>query len=546
MDTLAQIGGPLAALGVIGLLLGRERRVRLFGLALSACGGGLAANAFAPDTGLAALATVALVVVLLVAALVVALQRQPALLPILALACVPARLPFSLSDSVYNSFVLLYVVITAATLVLALEIYRGDTRSRELGRVAWPLAAFVVWSALSLIWSIDVRRGATELDAALLPFTFLALALARLRWSRRLLQGLLIELVSMALVFALVGAYQYATRDIFWNPKVINSNAYAPFFRVNSVFWDPSIYGRFLVLAILACLALVVTHAGRSWLAASTCAIGAIWIGLALSFSQSYSTALLAWDWWPFLVLAILACLALVVIRARRPWLAAATCAIGALWIGLALSFSQSSFTALVVGVIAAALIAWRRPTAVSLLAVSVLIVPVALTTPQARAKMLDGSKNDLSSITSARSPLVEHGIRIAVHHPVIGVGIGGFRRAYADFTGMSGRDLRKAASHTTPVTVAAEEGLVGFALFLWLLATSLLGTFRRAGPTFSGRVQLVCALALTAIAAQSLFYADFFEDPMTWGFLAIAVAAPLTLSNEKPVSGGVASTPLQ
>ena len=535
MDTLAQIGGPLAALGLIGLLLGRERRVRLFGLALTACGGGLAGNAFAPDTGLVALATIAAIVGVIVVALIVVLRRWPALLPFLALACVPARLPFKLSDSIYNSFLLLYVVITAATLVFALELYRGDKRSRELGQLAWPLAGFVVWSAVSLIWSIDVRRGATELDAALLPFTFLALTLARVRWSRRLLQGLLLQLVSMALVFALVGAYQYATRDIFFNPKVINSNAYAPFFRINSVFWDPSIYGRFLVLAILACLALVLTRAGRTGLAVSVPILGALWIGLVLSFARSNVTGILSWVWWPFLVLAALAGLALVAALARRPWLAVATCAIGALWIGLALSFSQSSFAALVVGTLAAALVAWRGRAAIPLLAATILLVPVALVTPQARAKMLYGPKTDLNSITSARSTLVEHGIRIAVHHPVIGVGMGGFRRAYADLTGMSGRDLRRAASHTTPVTVAAEGGLIGFGLFLWLLANSLLVTFRRAGPTFSGRVQLVCALALTAIAVQSLFYADFFEDPMTWGFLAIAVAAPFTLSNEKP-----------
>jgi O-antigen ligase len=223
-------------------------------------------------------------------------------------------------------------------------------------------------------------------------------------------------------------------------------------------------------------------------------------------------------------------------------------CAIGVLWAGLALSFSQSSFTALLAGVVAAALLAWRRRAVVPLLAVAMLIVPVALVTPQARAKMLDGSKSDLNSITSARSTLVSHGIRIAIHHPVIGVGMGGFRRAYADLTGMSGRDLRRAASHTTPVTVAAEEGAIGFGLFIWLLATALVVTFRRAGPTFPGRVQLVCALALTAIAVQSLFYADFFEDPMTWAFLAIAVAAPLAFIGEKAaLSGdGAVDTPPQ
>jgi hypothetical protein len=44
--------------------------------------------------------------------------------------------------------------------------------------------------------------------------------------------------------------------EVFWNPKLRVDNAYAPFFRVNSVFWDPSIYGRYLVVAILATLAL--------------------------------------------------------------------------------------------------------------------------------------------------------------------------------------------------------------------------------------------------------------------------------------------------
>ena len=493
MDAFAQIGGPLAALGVVGLLLGRDRAPRLYGLLLAASGGGLAAAAFAPHTGPASFATVASVVLVTVAALVVVLKRWPMLLPVLALACVPARLPFRLSGSNYNSFVLLYLIITAATLLLAWEVFQGDRRSRELGPFAWPLAAFVVWSAVSLIWSIDVRRGATELDAALLPFTFLALALARLRWSRRLLQGLLLQFVAMAFVFALIGVYQHQTGEVYWNPKVINSNAYAPFFRVNSVFWDPSIYGRFLVLAILACLALVVT-------------------------------------------------------RAARPRFAVSAGVIGVLWVGLFYSYSQSSFTALVVGVVAAALVAWRSRVAAPLLIASMLIVPVALVTPQARAKIHDGSKKDLSSITSTRSTLVEHGIRIAVRHPIVGVGIGGFRRAYADLTGLSsGRSLRKAASHTTLVTVAAEEGVVGFALFLWLLGTSLLVTFRRAGPTFQGRVQLVCALALAAIAVHSLFYADFFEDPMTWGFLALAAAAPLALPKEpEALSGGAAGTPLQ
>ena len=66
----------------------------------------------------------------------------------------------------------------------------------------------------------------------------------------------------MAIVFAAVGFYQYDTRNVFENPKVITSNAYAAYFRVNSVFWDPSVYGRFLVVAL--CPTVVLLVRGRS------------------------------------------------------------------------------------------------------------------------------------------------------------------------------------------------------------------------------------------------------------------------------------------
>ena len=63
-------------------------------------------------------------------------------------------------------------------------------------------------------------------------------------------------LAGLAVVFAAVGLFQWATHEVFWNNKVRIGNAYHSelFFRVNSLFWDPSIYGRFLVVAILATL----------------------------------------------------------------------------------------------------------------------------------------------------------------------------------------------------------------------------------------------------------------------------------------------------
>ena len=61
-------------------------------------------------------------------------------------------------------------MIGGLALSLAWSLVRGDTRARELGPVAWPLAAFVGWTGLSMLWTVDVRRGAIFLAAFVLPF----------------------------------------------------------------------------------------------------------------------------------------------------------------------------------------------------------------------------------------------------------------------------------------------------------------------------------------------------------------------------------------
>ena len=72
------------------------------------------------------------------------------------------------------------------------------------------------------------------------------------------------------------------------------------------------------------------------------------------------------------------------------------------------------------------------------------------------------------------------------------------------------------------PVTVAAEEGIVGLALLAWLVAAALLGDAAGLGNGFTSRVALATGIVLLAIAVHSLFYASFFEDPMTWALLGL------------------------
>jgi O-antigen ligase len=461
---LAPAGGALACLGLAFLFAGRGPGVRLGGLALGTLGGCLLGVPLAPSGHEGFVIAAFVAASLLCGGLGLLLRRWPWALAFAMLLVVPARIPMHV-DGLHGKFLLpLYVLAGAAAVQLAVETLQGDERSRELGPLAVPLAAFVLWTGLSLTWSSDVHAGAVELLAFYLPFGVLAVGLARLPWSRRALSWLAVELVAMALLFSAIGFWQHQTKSIFWNPKVLYANAYAPFYRVNSVFWDPSIYGRFLVVAIV--VALVVVLLGRS-------------LRLAL----------------------------------------AATAAIVVIWLGLLLSYSQSSFAALAVAVAVAALVVWGRRAAPAVALAVIIVLALGVTTPRVRHAVFGG---ELNAGTSGRASLVKGGLRIAARNPVLGVGVGGFRRSYGDLHHLKGRTPKKAASHDTPVTVAAESGLVGFALYAWLVLAAFATAFRRLGRRFEIRAATGLGLVLVSLVVHSLGYADFFEDPTMWGALGL------------------------
>jgi len=129
-----------------------------------------------------------------------------------------------------------------------------------------------------------------------------------------------------------------------------------------------------------------------------------------------------------------------------------------------------------------------------------------------------------VNRVTSERSQLVGDGLRLFRAHPVAGVGLGGSTDAARRQT-KSGRAIRR-AQHVMPLTVASELGIVGLALVAWLV-TVLVRLALAAGARRPERLAL--GLGLLAILVHSLFYAAFFEDPLTWGLAALlaACAAP-------------------
>jgi O-antigen ligase len=466
MIGLAEIAAPLACIGLAVVLLARTRRNRIAGLCYAGVGTILLAASLASGNAAEVAAAFGGAAVLgpLLAWL---FRREPWLVAYATLAFVPFRVGFL----GHQLLLPLYAVALGAAGLLLWELVDGDGRTRELGLVSWPLALYLLWIGFSVGWSADVHAAAIDMLAFYVPFAILAVSIARLPWRDSRVRILYGELVAMALVFAAVGFYQYETRTIFQNSKVQVGNTYEALFRVNSVFYDPSIYGRFLVIALIPTVVLIVR--GRS----------------------------------------------------VRAGIAAAVFAAVA-WLGLLISFSQSSFAALLVAVFVLAAVVWRWKSLFALAAALLVLVGIAATSPKLTHALRHDSVGKLNRLTSGRASLIANGIKIARAHPALGVGLGGFEHVYSKRTH---RRPKQSASHNTPVTVAAEEGGPGLILYFWLVVSVLLAAYRRIRHGVYGGMALSAGLALLAIFVHSLAYADFFEDPTTWGLIGlIALVSPI------------------
>jgi putative inorganic carbon (HCO3(-)) transporter len=464
---LSEIAGPIACIGLAIVLLARTRRSRIAGLCYAGVGVVLLAASLAPSNAAEVGAAIGGVIVFgpLLAWL---FRREPWLVACTTLAFIPFRIGF-LGHSL---LVPLYAVALGAAGHLLWQLVDGDERTRELGIASWPLALYLIWIGFSVSWSVDVHAGAVDLLAFYVPFAIIAISIARLPWRASRVRILYGELVAMALVFAIVGFYQYETRSIFQNVKLQHINIFNALFRVNSVFYDPSIYGRFLVVAMIATAVLIVR--------------GNVSLGAGLAALAFTAVA----------------------------------------WLGLLISFSQSSFAALLVAVFALSAVVWRWKSLFALAAIVVVAGGIAVSQPRLMHALRHHTISGLNHATSGRASLIAIGIRIAKAHPVHGVGLGGFEHAYSKRTGNT---PKKSASHNTPVTVAAEGGAPGLLLFLWLVAALLLAAWRRIRHGTYGRTALTAGLALLAIFVHSLAYNDFFEDPTTWGLIGlVALVSPV------------------
>ena len=192
------------------------------------------------------------------------LARYPAVVPVVLLAVAPFRIPVELGDEEAFLLLPLYLVLASAVVALAYRMLRGAETRDVPYLLALPLASFVAFSAASYLWTWDERAGAIALAFFVFPFTAGLAVVARAPFAAWLPRALLVTLVSLGAVFAAIGIWQAHTRTLFFARDVEVANAYTTFFRVTSLFKDPSLYGRYLVVPIAVLLVAVLLRRGRT------------------------------------------------------------------------------------------------------------------------------------------------------------------------------------------------------------------------------------------------------------------------------------------
>ena len=461
----------------------------------------------------------ALAATLLLAAL---LRRRPELFAPLAIFALPFRVPISSGGRTVNLLIPLYVVVAAGCLNWLLERRtrpdperarapaggaptaepsapdarlhdRAARRSRWLRGAAWLtpegvtrlLFGAVALYALQALYSPDRGKAAENIVFFYIPFGLLFLLLIRVRWTRLTLMRCLATAVALAVVFAGVGFVEYYRKTLFLNPKVVAANQYDNYFRVNSLFFDPNIYGRFLALVMIGVTTCVLWSRGRR-----DVLVGA---------------ALLAW-----------------------------------LLCGLVTSFSQSSIAALLLGL--ALLAGWRWDARLALyVSVGVLVLGGALVllAPASLHFGLKGSGGSTSNATSGRTKLISGGLELFADRPLQGYGSGSFETEYKRHGNASAQNATS-ASHTIPITIAGEQGVIGLAVYVALLVASFAVLFRGAGRS---PPRIAIAAAFAALVLHTWAYADFLEDPFTWALLAIGLALAADPDASGPAPAASASS---
>ena len=402
----------------------------------------------------------------------------------------PVRIPVPLGGDTRNLLLPLYTVIGVGLLGWADAARRGDAGDPR-SPLDLPLAAMAGFSLASLAWSVDPEEGAVKAVFFYIPFALLYVV-AGAWWPRaRAARTLALATVALAIPVALLALWQFRSHELLLNDRLQKANAYSSFFRANSIFFDPNILGRFLVVAMLAVVAI-------------------------------------AW-----------------VRRGSARTLAACGVALVPLCAGLAVSFSRSSCLMLITGLALMAVWAFGARRAVAGVLTLALVLGAAAFVASGNVRRALTDTKRMNKVSEGRFDLMRGGVDIWREAPVAGSGLGGFETQYEKTLTQKERSrIRVVISHNAPITVLSELGAIGAALLAWLAVATAVVVRRRARGAggIPGWVAWSMLATLAGILVHTLLYSALFEDPYNWVLLAGAVAVTGAGARKFAAPGGDAA----
>jgi O-antigen ligase len=375
---------------------------------------------------------------LVLAAAAYLIRRRPWIVAPAAALTLPFRIPIP-SNGTTNSLLLpLYLVIAASALSwLVPVLWQAHVQPAGSQSQSQPqphrspllfeklLAAFVVLYAIQALYSPSAGSPSGFVTALqnesffYIPFAVLLARLRDIEWTRELIVRCLLITVGLAIAFSLIGFLEEATTTLYFRSNLVFSNELHEYFTINSVFYDPDIFGRYLALTmLLATTVLLYTRRTRVQL-------GAI------------------------LTLAIL-------------------------WSCLVFTLSRSSLVALALGLAVLAALRWRARPVIYLAVAAIVLGGIIVATDPNKFGL-----QNINAASSGRANLVTGGIQIFEKQPLHGFGSGSFATEYTRYDRIAAQTVKE--SHNIPITIASEQGVIGLVFYVALVISALLALFRNA-----------------------------------------------------------------
>jgi len=370
-----------------------------------------------------------------------------------------------------TTFIHILVIIAASVYLLT----EGKHRIVKSG-LNLPIIAFIIACSISLLSSIDIFSSFYSLISILL-LAGLYFLVPNIVINREQMRKIMVSLIFVAGLISIYGIGQYLGIDLL-NLKVVGSGY------ISGPFENRNVLASFLVFAMPVSVGFLFEKISKKL---------KIMIG----------------------VVAILTLIALIFTRTRGAWLG---------FIG-AMAFFASTKLMSEGGV---RKIYNSLFTKKSIIITILLVICFGLLVRYDYRKPSSFTKKFLSTV-DLKDPATRHrfvmwhtGIDIVKEHPLLGTGIGSFKKIYPKYQSKYLRTKKYGMfeglsmfAHNDYLEITADSGILGLGTFLWLIATLYWTAFKRfkqlSESKYSPNLLIIILTSLTAVLIHSFFHYSFY-----------------------------------